>query len=83
MLPDVDEAHDLYAAAFIDDIPALCGGCSSRAAGHFYLAAAWAAGDELDLLETSDRLQANSRLSCQIEVVDELDRLAVTIALED
>jgi len=40
-------------------------------------------GDEDDLLDSSDHRQANSRLSCQIQIKPELDGLRVTIAPED
>ena len=39
--------------------------------------------DEDALLDSSDNRVATSRLSCQIEFVDALDGLRVTIAPED
>jgi 2Fe-2S ferredoxin len=38
--------------------------------------------DEDDLLDSSDTRDANSRLSCQIPVTDDLDGMKVTIAEE-
>jgi 2Fe-2S ferredoxin len=72
-----------------DELLALCGGCCSCATCHVHVDDAWtkAVGspnaDEDDLLESSDHKQANSRLSCQIEMTDALDGLRVTIAPED
>ena len=39
--------------------------------------------DEDDLLDSSDHRDERSRLSCQVEVKDELDGMTVTIAEED
>ncbi|VAW02641.1 Ferredoxin, 2Fe-2S [hydrothermal vent metagenome] len=72
-----------------DELLALCGGCCSCATCHVHVAEDWkdkvtAMGeDEDDLLESSDHRNEHSRLSCQIEVTDDLDGLKVTIAAED
>ncbi|EMD82337.1 Ferredoxin, 2Fe-2S [Pacificimonas flava] len=72
-----------------DELLALCGGCLSCATCHVHVQDGWmdAVGapgdDEDDLLESSDHKQPNSRLSCQIEMTDALDGLAVRIAPED
>tara|TARA_R110000850_G_scaffold2230_27_gene11051 strand:+ start:474 stop:791 length:318 start_codon:yes stop_codon:yes gene_type:complete len=72
-----------------DELLALCGGCCSCATCHVHVAEDWKAKlpemseDEDDLLESSDHRDEFSRLSCQIEVSDELDGLKVRIAEED
>ncbi|MBV7255408.1 2Fe-2S iron-sulfur cluster binding domain-containing protein [Pacificimonas sp. WHA3] len=72
-----------------DELLALCGGSLSCATCHVHVDEAWMAkvgapnDDEDDLLESSDYKMANSRLSCQIEMTDELDGLKVRIAPED
>lgn len=72
-----------------DELLALCGGCCSCATCHVHVDPDWKAKlpemseDEDDLLESSDHRNEHSRLSCQIELGDELDGLKVTIAEED
>jgi 2Fe-2S ferredoxin len=72
-----------------DELLALCGGCCSCATCHVHVDPDFAAKlsemdeDENDLLDSSDHRDENSRLSCQIPFVDELDGLRVTIAQED
>ena len=72
-----------------DELLALCGGCCSCATCHVHVDADWKAKlpemseDEDDLLESSDHRDEYSRLSCQIELSDELDGLKVRIAEED
>jgi len=72
-----------------DELLALCGGCCSCATCHVHVDAGWKdklpamSEDEDDLLESSDHRDDHSRLSCQIEVTDELDGLKVRIAEED
>lgn len=72
-----------------DELLALCGGSCSCATCHVYVDDDWLArvgpveGDEDELLESSSHREANSRLSCQIEMSDALDGLKVTIAPED
>ncbi|MEM6834771.1 MAG: 2Fe-2S iron-sulfur cluster-binding protein [Sphingomonadales bacterium] len=69
-----------------DDMAALCGGCCSCATCHIYVDEAWASklgsvdDDEDELLSMAESRQENSRLSCQIEMTDELDGMPVTIA---
>lgn len=73
----------------IDEILALCGGNCSCATCHVHVAEEWLnklppmSEDEDDLLDSSDDRRADSRLSCQIQVTDALDGLAVTVAQED
>ena len=74
--------------AGIDELLALCGGCLSCATCHVYVAPKDfellepLSEDENELLESSGSRRENSRLSCQIEITDALDGLAVTIAPE-
>ena len=68
-----------------DELLALCGGCCSCATCHVFVDEAWtgavgaASGDEDDLLDSSDHRGDRSRLSCQIEISDDLDGLTVRI----
>ncbi len=72
-----------------DELLALCGGCCSCATCHVHVDADWKdklptmSEDEDDLLESSDHRDEFSRLSCQIELNDDLDGLKVKIAQED
>lgn len=72
-----------------DELLALCGGSCSCATCHVHVDETWTeavgkpGADEDDLLDSSDHRQSNSRLSCQIEMSDDLDGLRVTIAPED
>ncbi|MGK2287008.1 2Fe-2S iron-sulfur cluster-binding protein [Pedomonas sp. V897] len=72
-----------------DELLALCGGSCSCATCHVYVDDAFLSKldpispDENELLDTSDNRESNSRLSCQIEMTEELDGLRVTIAPED
>ncbi|GAA0478775.1 2Fe-2S iron-sulfur cluster-binding protein [Parasphingorhabdus litoris] len=72
-----------------DELLALCGGCCSCATCHVHVDAEWKdklpamSEDEDDLLESSDHRDEFSRLSCQIELNDDLDGLKVKIAEED
>lgn len=71
------------------ELLALCGGSCSCATCHVHVDPDWTGkvgkpgDDEDDLLESSDHREANSRLSCQIEMTDALDGLRVIIAPED
>ena len=75
--------------AGFDELLALCGGCCSCATCHVHLDDATLAklppmsDDENDLLDSSEHRDANSRLSCQVQVGPEIDGATVTIALED
>ena len=74
--------------AGFDEILALCGGNCSCATCHVYINPVMLERlpdmsiDEDDLLDSSDHRQANSRLSCQIQVAEALDGLAVTLPPE-
>lgn len=73
--------------AGFDELQAICGGQCSCATCHIYVEGAvnpgLPAGDEDDLLDTSDHRTERSRLSCQILFTDALDALQVRIAPED
>lgn len=72
------------------DVAAICGGVCSCATCHIYVAPQWAdkldapAADEQVLTEESDAYrEGESRLSCQIQFLPELDGIALTLAPED
>jgi ferredoxin, 2Fe-2S len=73
----------------VDELLALCGGCCSCATCHVRISPAYAdllpavTADEDDLLDSSDHRTAQSRLSCQIIISDDLDGLEVEIVPED
>jgi ferredoxin, 2Fe-2S len=73
----------------IDELLALCGGCCSFATCHVYVEEVFldrlpALNEfENELLESSSYRKPNSRLSCQIPLMAELDGLRVIIAPED
>jgi len=69
-----------------NDVPgilATCGGSCSCATCHVYVDDAWFDRlpapelEELDMLDTAHDLEANSRLSCQIKITEEIDGLIV------
>lgn len=68
------------------NITAQCGGCASCATCHVYVDDAWCAklkpaGEIEDaMLDIAEGRQDNSRLSCQIELCEELDGLTVRLA---
>ncbi|NNF18075.1 MAG: 2Fe-2S iron-sulfur cluster binding domain-containing protein [Gammaproteobacteria bacterium] len=70
-----------------DDIEAICGGCCACATCHVYVGKEWfdrvgpRGDDELMLLESVDGFREDaSRLSCQIQLSDEIDGLELEIA---
>ncbi len=70
-------------------VAAICGGMCSCATCHVFIDQAWLDAflqreiDELELLEFLDHFQPNSRLSCQMELQQRHDGLAVTLAPEE
>lgn len=68
------------------NIKAECGGACACATCHVYVDEAWLdkltprSDEEEDMLDTVGDVQANSRLSCQILMNDELDGLKLTLA---
>ena len=83
---DVPSGLSVMEGAIDNNIPGIeaeCGGACSCATCHVYVDPAWAEATgnpdhlEQDMLECAMDLQKTSRLSCQIEVSDELDGLIV------
>ena len=70
------------------DIEASCGGCCACATCHIYVDEKWTKklknmdDDEESMLDQAFDVKNNSRLSCQIELSEELDGLEVEIAPE-
>jgi 2Fe-2S ferredoxin len=71
------------------DIAAICGGMCSCATCHVYIAPEWAdkleeqSPDEFELIEFSEHYRDTSRLSCQIQMSEDLDGIRVTLAPEE
>jgi 2Fe-2S ferredoxin len=69
----------------IPGIDAECGGCKSCATCHVYVDPVFSARtgepdpDERELLSFSEHTQTTSRLSCQIQMNEDLDGLVVRI----
>jgi len=75
-------------AAIKNNVPGIeaeCGGACACATCHVYVEEAWRArvGEpspmEEDMLDFGYDVRANSRLSCQIKITDELDGLVVRV----
>ncbi len=70
-------------------VAAICGGMCSCATCHVFVDDAWADKfssremDEEELLEFLDHFQPNSRLSCQLELKEQHDGLAIKLAPEE
>jgi len=70
-------------------IAAICGGMCSCATCHVYVDPEWLSkvpapmSDERELLTELSHHEANSRLSCQLELTDELSGLRITIAPDE
>ena len=70
-------------------VAAICGGMCSCATCHVFVDDAWLDAfpqremDEQELLEFLDHFQANSRLSCQLELKEQHDGLSVVLAPEE
>lgn len=70
-------------------VAAICGGMCSCATCHVYVDTGWIdrltprEDEEVDLLDSLEGRRTNSRLSCQVQLNDEHDGLAVTIAPEE
>jgi 2Fe-2S ferredoxin len=69
----------------VQGIVAQCGGACACATCHVYVAPAWfdklPAREEMEegMLECAWEMRANSRLSCQVHVTDDLDGLELTV----
>jgi 2Fe-2S ferredoxin len=74
--------------AGVEDLAAICGGCLSCATCHVHVARECLpllpamSAEENELLSYSDKRSDNSRLSCQIPLSVELNRLQVTVVAE-
>ncbi len=84
---EVETGGSVMQAAVMNDIPGIdadCGGCCSCATCHVYVDEKWLGklGEtnptEEALLSMRDDRKANSRLSCQIQVTEDLNGLTVT-----
>jgi ferredoxin, 2Fe-2S len=85
---DVASGQSVMQAAMsngVGGIIADCGGSCSCATCHVYVDPAWiervppALSAEKDMVECALHVQENSRLSCQIQMVDSLDGLVVRL----
>lgn len=80
---------EIIRRAGFDELVALCGGCCSCATCHVYVRGEdferlpLMAGDENDLLDSSEHRTDRSRLSCQLKFTADMDGLEVAIAPED
>jgi len=70
----------------VEGIEAECGGACSCATCHAYVDKAWLGklqkmdGMEDSMLESASERKPNSRLTCQIQVSEDLDGLVLTVA---
>ncbi|MFL2771188.1 MAG: 2Fe-2S iron-sulfur cluster-binding protein [Rhodospirillaceae bacterium] len=72
------------------DVEAICGGCCSCATCHVFIDDEWTrklpamSDDEKELVEETESYKAaNSRLSCQVILTDELDGMSLMVAPEE
>lgn len=88
MVVDVENGMNVMEGAIrnmVRGIEAECGGACACATCHVYVEGEWfgvvgGPGEmEEDMLDFAFELKENSRLSCQIEVSDELDGLVVRV----
>lgn len=86
---DVKAGLSVMAGAAQNNVPgidAICGGTCSCATCHVYIEESWLiklpppSEAELSMLELAGDVRSNSRLSCQINVSDELEGLVVRTA---
>ena len=86
---DVDAGYTVMEGAVnndLDGLPAECGGACACATCHAYIDPQWlsklTALDDMEdsMLDAAFDRRDNSRLTCQIEVTNELDGLVVHIA---
>ena len=85
---DVKSGLTVMEAAVKNNIPGIdadCGGACACATCHVYVAQEWLAKTgtpsamEESMLDFAENVEANSRLSCQIKITDELDGLIVNL----
>ncbi|MEM6819645.1 MAG: 2Fe-2S iron-sulfur cluster-binding protein [Pseudomonadota bacterium] len=86
---EVDTGYTVMEAAVnngVNSILAECGGACACATCHAYIDAAWVSKlppmDDMEdsMLDAAYERRESSRLTCQIEVTDELDGLVVHVA---
>ena len=86
---DVKAGYSVMEGAIENDVPGIvaeCGGACACATCHAYVEDSWLARlpemDDMEdaMLDAAYERRPNSRLTCQIEVTDELDGLVVTPA---
>lgn len=86
---DVDNGYSIMEGAInnnVDGIVAECGGACACATCHSYIDEAWVsrlpAMDDMEdsMLDAAFERKDNSRLTCQIEMSDELDGIIVHVA---
>ncbi len=89
---DVDPGSTVMEGAIDNNVPGVvaeCGGACACATCHVYVEHDWlpklAPVSEMEdaMLDSALSRQLNSRLSCQIEVADEIDGLIVHVAPND
>ena len=72
-----------------NSVEAICGGLCSCATCHVYVADDWFGrlppieDDEEELLDSLEHRKETSRLSCQVELVDDLDGISITVGPEE
>lgn len=85
---DAENGHSVMNGAIDNLVPGIdadCGGECSCATCHVYVDESWVAvvGDpgerEEEMLDLNPERESNSRLSCQIQISDELDGLVVRV----
>jgi 2Fe-2S ferredoxin len=85
---NADAGQSVMQVAMSNRVPGIiadCGGSCSCATCHVYVDEAWidripaASSAEKDMIDCALYVQANSRLSCQIELKDDLDGLLVRL----
>ena len=70
------------------DIEAACGGCCACATCHVYVDEKWSLklnekdDEEESMLDQTFHVKNSSRLSCQIDFIDEFDGISLTLAPE-
>ena len=86
---EVESGHTVMEGAIDNNVPGVvaeCGGACACATCHCYIDESWLdrlpAMDDMEdaMLDSAQDRRNNSRLTCQIEVTDDLDGLAVTVA---
>lgn len=72
-----------------NSVEAICGGLCSCATCHVYVDADWFTrlppieDDEEELLDSLENRRERSRLSCQLELVPDLDGIRITVGPEE